>query len=332
MRIIRVHQVAKPLSAPSLREKIGLCQWFQFQDKALLNATINDLTALGIRHLRTGVSWADYHRAGGEKWYDYQMKALADAGLKVLLSIWHTPPSLSESGSCSGPPRRLLDYADFVGKIIERYHGMFDCLELWNEPNNRLKWNFVDYDRDWSKFAEMIGAAAYWAKHCGQRTVLGGMIPVDPYWLMNLAHRGVLDWIDIVAIHAFPGMWTDHSYWWDWPADWFGWDAKVQEIVPYTSSRPVWVTESGFATCKGNSPQPAGFDEQTKRLYDAVRAPVERLYWYCVRDMARDRACIEMTEDCGRIDYREYNLGLTTASGKRKSAWNALQGILREGL
>jgi CDP-paratose 2-epimerase len=113
-----------------IREKLGLCQWFQFCDKALLHDTIKDLSELGVHHLRTGISWADYHRPDGKRWYDYQMQALEDAGLNVLLSIWHTPPSLSESGSCSGPPRRLLDFADFIDEISERYAGKFDYLEL----------------------------------------------------------------------------------------------------------------------------------------------------------------------------------------------------------
>lgn len=326
---------ARPGSRPraprrSLRDRLGLCQWFHFGDKDLLHNTVRDLAELGIQHLRTGISWADYHRPHGKRWYDYQMEALTDAGLKVLLSIWHTPPSISESGSCSGPPRRLLDFADFVDGIIERYAGKFDSLELWNEPNNRLKWNFADYDPDWSKFAEMIAAAAFWAKHLGQRTVLGGMIPVDHHWLNSLQKRGVLDSIDVVAIHGFPGMWTGSSYWWDWPQTWSGWSSKIQGIRLCTGDRPVWVTESGYATCKGNTASPGGFIEQSQRLSEAMQAPVERMYWYCVRDMSYDYPCIEMSEDDGRMDHREYHFGLSTVRGERKLAWWTLRRALEE--
>jgi CDP-paratose 2-epimerase len=313
----------------SIRDRIGLCQWFQFEDRLLLQATVRDLAELGVQHLRTGISWADYHRPGGKRWYDHQMQILSDAGLTVLLSLWHTPPSLSESGSCSGPPRRLLDFADFLDEIVNRYTGQFDGLELWNEPNNRLKWDFTDYDPDWSKFAEMIAAAAYWAKHLGQRTVLGGMIPVDHHWLSALERRGALESIDVIAIHAFPGMWTGSSYWWDWPGHWTGWPAKLQSIIPSCKGRPVWITESGYATCKGNSPTVGGFIEQSERLLNALLAPAERLYWYCVRDLSYNYACIEMTEDGGRIDHREYHLGLSTVNGGRKTAWWTLQRALR---
>jgi CDP-paratose 2-epimerase len=316
------------VSVRSFREKLGLCQWFQFEDRHLLSDTIADLAELNIRYLRTGISWADYHRPGGRSWYDYQMASLADADLSVLVSLWHTPPSLSESGSCSAPPKRLLDYSDFVAEVIERYAGQFEYLELWNEPNNRLKWNFPVYDPDWSKFSEMIAAAAYWAKHLGQKTVLGGMMPVDESWLQILAHRGVLEYIDVVGIHGFPGMWNTQSYWWDWPEHWFGWEEKLNKIRLSAQGLPIWITEAGFATCKGNSREPGGFSEQSERLLEAAEASAGRVYWYCVRDLSYDYPCIEMTEDRGRLDHREYHLGLTTADGKRKLAWHTFREFL----
>ena len=317
-----------PANKSSRSDKLGLCQWFQFEDWQLLSNTIVDLVQLNVHHLRTGISWADYHRPGGREWYDQQMESLSRADLRVLLSLWHTPPSLSESGSCSGPPRRLLDYADFVAEIIERYSGQFEYLELWNEPNNRLKWNFPLYDPDWSKFSEMIGAAAYWAKQLGQKTVLGGMMPVDESWLQTLAHRGVLEYIDVVGIHGFPGMWSTQSYWWDWRDHWFGWEEKINRIRVSAQGLPIWVTETGFATCAGNSRQPGGFSEQSERLHKAAQASAERVYWYCARDLSYDYACIEMTEDGGRLDHREYHLGLTTINGERKLAWHTLRKLL----
>jgi CDP-paratose 2-epimerase len=322
----------KYFSPAAFQKKFGLCQWFHFQDKRMVDATLSDLDQLRIRNLRTGISWADYHRRGGEEWYDYQMQILADAGLNVLLAIWHTPPSIAEGGLCSGPPRRLRDYADFIARVIERYSGQFDQLEFWNEPNNRLKWNYRDHDKDWWKFSEMVGAAAYWAKQCKMQTILGGIIPVDPEWLNRMSERGVLDYIDIIAIHAFPGMWSGESYWWDWPQHWHGWDTKVQCIRPQANGRPIWVTETGYATCLGNSPRLYDQGEQTCRLIDALCAPIERVYWYCVRDIPYHYPCIEMTEDGGRVDHREYHLGLTAANGKRKPAWFALRKMMQEGL
>src|SRR5688572_10203543 len=104
---------------PSLRDKLGVCQWFHFEDDAALHRAVALMRELGVRHLRTGISWADYVRPGGKAWYDRQMRALEE--FEVLLSIWHVPPSVSEAGTCNSPPRPLRDFADFVDQVITEY-------------------------------------------------------------------------------------------------------------------------------------------------------------------------------------------------------------------
>src|SRR5690606_17144255 len=105
-------------------------------------------------HLRTGISWADFHRPEGRQWYDWQMRQLE--GFEVRLSVWHTPPSIAEGSACASPPRCLADYGDFIGQVIDLYGHQFADLELWNEPNNLYKWDFAQFDPQWRKFGEMI--------------------------------------------------------------------------------------------------------------------------------------------------------------------------------
>jgi len=121
-----------------LADRFGLCQWFYYQDYASVDKTLLLMQDLGLYHLRTGISWADYHRPGGPAWYDWQMHSLQQARIQPLLSVWHTPPSIAEGNCCSSPPRRLQDYADFLAELIARYGDTFTELELWNEPNNSL--------------------------------------------------------------------------------------------------------------------------------------------------------------------------------------------------
>ena len=138
-------------TTPRLRNRFGICQWFHYQDDDTLRRAVKLLRELGIKHLRTGISWADYHRDGGPDWYDKMFSQLEE--FEILLSVWHTPPSLTSDGKCSSPPRRLLDYADFIDLVITRHGKSFSHLELWNEPNNRYKWNFENQDPAWAKFA-----------------------------------------------------------------------------------------------------------------------------------------------------------------------------------
>ena len=307
---------------------LGVNQWFHYEDHREVERTIRFMEELGTSHLRTGVSWADYHRPRGQAWYDWQMRELADAGLDVLLSVWHTPPSLGEAAATNAPPRRLQDYADFIWTLIHEYGDAFNHLELWNEPNNWLKWNFKDLDPEWRKFARMIDMAAHTAHLYGRDTVLGGMIPVDADWLRLMRRHGALDDIDAVAIHGFPAMWWPDAPNWDWYAHWgeAGWQGKVDTIKSAAENRPIWVTETGLATCDVHTGECCRHDLQVEMLEQAASAPAERVYWYSVIDLDPARDAIEGFH----ADENEYHLGLVTFEGEKKPAFERFQALIAE--
>ena len=115
------------------------------------------MAAVGAAYLRTHLSWAEYHSPGGEAGYDWLIPTLGKH-FDLLPCIHYTPPSLSRTGQSSGPPVRPRDCADFVDVVLTRYGMHFQYLELWNEPNNLLDWDWRE-DPDWQVFCEMIGAA-----------------------------------------------------------------------------------------------------------------------------------------------------------------------------
>jgi len=309
-------------SGAALRDRLGVCQWFHYEAYEDVEMAVEHLRALGLRHLRTGISWADYHRAGGKRWYDWQMAQLDE--FDVLLSIWHTPPSIAAGGTCASPPARLSDYADFIAQVIDEYGERFESLELWNEPNNRLKWDFPNFDPDWRKFGDMVREAGQVAQRRGKAAVLGGMIPVDPHWLELMNRYGVLDVVDAVAIHGFPDMWwPDHPNW-DWYVHWHGWTDKVRTIAD-PSGLPVWVTETGLATWDVPASTTGRFDLQSRRLDWAAAAPAERVYWYSLIDLHPDREAIEGFH----VDENEYHLGLSTCNGVPKPAWWRMHELLQ---
>lgn len=303
--------------------ELGVCQWFHFEDYRSVERSVSLFEELGVTCVRTGISWADWHRPGGKRWYRWQMEQLEK--FDVLLSIWHTPPSIAEGEVCAGPPRRLQDYADFVWQAIDLYGAQFSHLELWNEPNNRYKWNFPKFDPKWEKFGEMIRLAATTAKMMDKPTVLGGMIPVDHHWLKLMNGYGALDAVDIVAIHGFPEMWWKDFPNWEWYENWEGWQQKVDYISQYTGGRPVWITETGLATWDLYRNVEDRLALQTQMLEEAAVAPVERVYWYSLIDLDPQRDAIEGFHK----DENEYHLGLVRFDGSRKPAWKTMHRLLR---
>lgn len=318
-----------------MRDSIGVCQWFHYQDHRPVDATVEALHDLGVRHLRTGISWADYHRPGGPEWYDWQMDRLRESGLELLLSVWHTPPSISldpHRGSSSVPPARTRDYADFIDLVIQRWGDAFQFLELWNEPNNPYKWD-DRYDPGHRRFAELVALAGHWARECGKTPILGGVTLLDYEFIDRMAAYGALEHVDIVGIHAFPHMWEPFATDWEHPDHWYGWDHRIREMST-RSGRPVWVTETGLATYRKDT---GGRREslQMEALRKALEAPVERLYWYSLFDLPPDRVAIEEAND-GPREECEYHMGLIRYGpgfrrrGREKPAYRELRRELRK--
>ena len=308
----------------SMRDKLGICQWFHYEDYRSVERAVELMEELGVRHVRTGISWADYHRPRGRQWYDWQMRQLA--GFELLVSVWHTPPSIAEGACCNGPPKRLVEFAEFIWQVNHDFGEYYSQLELWNEPNNYYKWEFRRFDPQWAKFGEMIRLAAAQAQRDGKLAVLGGMVPVDHHWLNLMKGYGALRDIDVVAIHAFPEMWWPDQPNWDWYGHWEGWKAKLDYIRPWCDGRRLWVTETGLATWDLHEQEVARFDLQTTCLERAAKAPVERLYWYSLIDLDPDREAIEGFH----VDENEYHMGLVTWDGERKQAFYRMQELLSE--
>ncbi|MGH9534102.1 MAG: beta-xylosidase [Terriglobales bacterium] len=97
---------------------MGVCQWFHFQDHRLDLAT-DWLRRLGVRRLRTGMSWADWFRPGAAAWFDRQMAALAE--FDVTLTLCYTPAHLGIEPHYASPPRDGQEFAAFAHWVAERY-------------------------------------------------------------------------------------------------------------------------------------------------------------------------------------------------------------------
>lgn len=291
----------------------GFVEWFRPGEHERTEAAIEDMRRAGARYLRTHLSWAEYLAPGGEEWFDWLMPRLGQS-IDLLPCIHYTPPSLSSTGKSSGPPVDLKAYADFVDHVLTRYGRHFTHVELWNEPNNLLDWDWRQ-DSDFLKFCEMAGGAAYWAEHRGWKAVLGGPCPFDPYWLDLMGKRGLLQVVSAVGFHGFPGTWDSEEETWN------GWGAhlgEMREILDrHNPKAEIWITETGYSTWRQDEMQ------QARRFLEALDAPAERIYWYGWRDVPAD---VPVQEGLW-FDPRHYHLGAVDADNRPK----LLARLLSEG-
>ncbi|MBV9612059.1 MAG: beta-xylosidase [Acidobacteriaceae bacterium] len=99
---------------------LGICQWFHFDDHRLERA-VQCLQDLGVRKVRTGLSWADYGRPNAEQWFDHQMKLLEP--FDVTVTFCFTPEHCGMRPHYTSPPKEPQAYAEFCAKMIRRYAG-----------------------------------------------------------------------------------------------------------------------------------------------------------------------------------------------------------------
>jgi beta-xylosidase len=97
---------------------LGICQWLHFEDPRLDDA-VRWLKRLGVRHLRTGLSWADSHRPNAQRWFDRQMAALEP--FDVTLTFCFTPESEGLRPHHTSPPRDERLFAEFCARQVRRY-------------------------------------------------------------------------------------------------------------------------------------------------------------------------------------------------------------------
>ena len=184
---------------------------------------------------------------------------------------------------------------------------MIEAVMLWNEPNNLSHWDFHQ-DPDWKLFSRMaIGAArAIREVNPDLKLVLGGISPIDPRFIRLLGDNGVLDAVDVVAVHGFPLDWN-HWKIQEWPQ-------KLDEIRAVTS-KPIWVTEAGASSFGAEEVQVFGLETTARLLLPLV----DRVHWYSLFDLpATWTATTRHKEAEGSAYYRHYYMGLIREDGTPK--------------
>jgi len=186
---------------------------------------------------------------------------------------------------------------------------MVEAVMLWNEPNNLSHWDF-HLDPDWRIFSRMVieAADAIRGVNPGLKIVLGGMSPVDPNFVSLLGSQGVLDHVDVIAIHGFPLDWNHWSIH-DWPR-------KVEEIRQVTD-KEIWVSEAGASSFGAEEVQAFGLQRTAELLLPLV----DRVHWYSLFDLPSSwTATTRHKEAEGSAYYRHYYMGLVDENGNPKLA------------
>lgn len=257
--------------------RLGILQWFWYEQHELVECAIEDLLELGVRDLRTGISWADAWRERGWDWFDWLVPRLA-RHFELLPCLTFTPPSEALLEHSASPPREPRRYAAFVEQVLARYGEHFEWVQLWNEPNNDANWS-SEVDPDLVHFSAMIRPAARVVQRHGKRVLLGGVSPIERFFFSTLeeaADESTLQYVDAVGVHGFAGRLEEY---------WQGWKSglhSIRTMLDWLGHEDVaiWIDEVGYpATTREEEMEQLAFIRST------LQQPVPRVYVYSLYDM-----------------------------------------------
>ena len=186
---------------------------------------------------------------------------------------------------------------------------MVEAVMFWNEPNNKSHWDF-EIDPEWKQFSAMVSAAAQAVQRRNPRLirVLGGISPIDRFFVARMRDLGVLDAVDVVAVHGFPLDWNH------WMID--EWPERLKEIQSVTDL-PVWISEVGASSFGAEEVQEFGL----ARTFELLQDLVTRVHWYSLYDLPRAwQATTRHREAEGSSYYRHFYMGLLREDGTPKRA------------
>lgn len=192
---------------------------------------------------------------------------------------------------------------------------MIEAAMIWNEPNNKSHWDPL-IDPDWSKFAEMgkLAARAIRDVNPAVKRVLGGISPIDPAFTQRLAGHGLIDELDVIAVHGFPldwNLWNINE-----------WPQRIEEIRAVVPNHELWVTEVGVGSFGAEEVQEFG----VKRTAELLIGKVPRIFWYSLYDLPQAwGATTRHKEAEGSSYYRHFYMGLLKEDGTPKLGLKAFE-------
>lgn len=261
--------------------------------------TANQVKSLGLGWIKQQVQWGDFERNPGQMdWsgYDAVIEAANKEGLHVMLSVVGAPMwsrSYIDSNPEGAPPDDLALFADFLGRLVDRYKGRVHAIEIWNEENLDREWDTAEGVNP-ARYVEMLRLAYQAVKSRDPNIIVisGALSPVgatatdpnnpsriiymnDRQYFQEMVNLGFLSYADCVGVHhngynipphvrwndpyrddtaVFRGFWDNPDISWSFRSTLEWYNEAVSGM------KPLCVTEFGWASAEGLGGAPPGFE------------------------------------------------------------------------
>lgn len=284
---LRALAVAVGLLSPSAcSAQRGLSPWGVAPSASLSrfpNVWLDDVAAAGVHAVRgfdqtlTPDALRDYRRLG--------------IHLSGVL-IW------SDRVPRTFPVNSLPEFKRYVRDQVERYRGIVDHWEVWNEPPN------FSADVSAASYAQVVVAAYESVKQVDPRIQVGiAAKSVHLNFLAKTIRAGARGKYDFVALHPYESA-ALVARGWDWAFAGIAGNVRrvLREEDPARESVPIWFTEMGIDLGSGTAAVSEDLQGDTlaKLFVLGIAQGIERMNWFSPRDTEGSRLGLFRADDTPR--------------------------------
>lgn len=336
-----------PLDVPeqSLGISAGGSLIYMSQDE--LNAYFSNLQDLGVKWLRWDIDWIAVQSRNPNDYYwsasDRVVLTADRYGIRSLGIITYSP-SWAHNGRCIKgnhcAPSSPASFARFAATVSERYEGIINHFEIWNEPNLAGSWSPRS---DVEEYSSILKASYLAIKKVNPSAMVisgglavaaddteGNMSPLT--FVESLYAQGSQEYFDALALHpyTYPSLPDpDNSQ--------NGWQLtlSIRKVMEENgdAEKKIWITEFGAPTDGSGSRQEInslsfnyGADyidevaqDQTAKsilsLYEQNATWMGPFFWYNLQDLRLNKGTAE--------DF----FGLIRRDGSKKPAYYTIKSI-----
>lgn len=294
----------RPASTLALRDIVGLSDHPSLGADAASTAERAfewaALAQLGVHRLRTDFRWAAIEpQRGAFDWtgYDALVAEAAAHGVDLLAIVdYGVPWATSVAGADEDyPPDDPRDFGAFAAAVATRYRGRVSEYEIWNEPNNGLRFWKPTLNGDPAKYGALLLeasrdllAADPQATVAYGGTVYDDLVPGPSFVAQSLADTpGLAGALRTFAMHAYMNYPPSHAPESDtlYETPLLDKIATMSGVLDATGAAPVpiWVTEIGWPTMSDDPPaQQARYT--VRAIVLAALGGADRVYLYTLLD------------------------------------------------
>ena len=231
--------------------------------------------------------------------YDVMVEFANERNLKVMLSVIGAPEwsrTYRDANPEAAPPDDTTLFTNFLGEMVDRYKGKIHAIEVWNEQNLDREWDTAQ-GVNAASYVEMLRLSYQAIKSRDPNIIVisGALSPTgasatDPanpnrviymddfVYFQQMIDAGFLNYADCVGAHhnginmppdvawdegyndpaaQFRGPFDNPDHSWSFKSTLWGYHDMIEQ-AGYT--KPLCVTEFGWATSEGFGGTPPGFE------------------------------------------------------------------------